>query len=177
MDPYKGTKLNWLQKSSLKDPVLILVTFPPVVKATIIRIILALAVHYNWPLRQVDINNAFLHGDLIELVFMQQPPGFENATTPTYVCKLNKALYDLKQAPRAWFAKLTSTLTMWDFTISKSDSSLMIYASKDNLIFLLINLCWWHSCHRQQQSTYFNMSAWWTKLVNINTDYVGFHNI
>ncbi|RVW29876.1 Retrovirus-related Pol polyprotein from transposon RE1 [Vitis vinifera] len=87
--------------------------------ATIIRIILALAVHYNWPLRQVDINNAFLHGDLIELVFMQQPPGFENATTPTYVCKLNKALYDLKQAPRAWFAKLTSTLTMWDFTISK----------------------------------------------------------
>ena len=119
MDPYKGTKLNWLQKSSLKDPVLILVTFPPVVKATIIRIILALAVHYNWPLRQVDINNAFLHGDLIELVFMQQPPGFENATTPTYVCKLNKAVYDHKQAPRAWFTKLTSTLTMWGFTVSK----------------------------------------------------------
>ncbi|KAL6340324.1 hypothetical protein AAG906_040761 [Vitis piasezkii] len=100
--------------------------------ATIIRIILALAVHYNWPLRQVDINNAFLHGDLIELVFMQQPPGFENATTPTYVCKLNKAVYDHKQAPRAWFTKLTSTLTMWGFTISKIEVTRQRSSNQDS---------------------------------------------
>ena len=117
-------------------------TFSLVVKATTIRIIIALAVHHNWPLDkwQVDINNAFLHGDLTKLVFMQQPPSFENATTPTYVRKLNKALYGLKQAPWAYFTKLTSTLTMWDFTASKSDSSLMIYASKGNLFSYLLKL-------------------------------------
>ena len=81
-------------------------TFSPVVKAVTIRIVLSLAVINNWKLRQVDINNAFLNGELSETVYMPQPEGFENSEHPNYVCKLKKALYGLKQAPRTWFDKL-----------------------------------------------------------------------
>ena len=81
-------------------------TFSPVVKASTIRIIFTLAVTRGWDIQQVDINNAFLNGDLQEEVFMNQLEGFIDPTKPTYVCKLRKALYGLKQKPRAWFDKL-----------------------------------------------------------------------
>ncbi|KAI9200598.1 hypothetical protein LWI28_010300 [Acer negundo] len=74
-------------------------TFAPVAKMNIVRVILSLAVNLDWSLRQFDVKNAFLHGDLIEEVYMDPPPGF----TPkeAKVCKLKKALYGLKQSPRA----------------------------------------------------------------------------
>ena len=104
--------------------------FSPIVKAIAISIILALAVHYNQPLRQVDINNVFLYGDLTRSVFMQQPLDFDNATTLTYVYKLNSILYGLKQALRVQFIKFTSILTILGFKAFKSDSSLMIMPLK-----------------------------------------------
>ena len=113
-------------------------TFSPVVKATTIRVVLSLAVHFQWPLRQLDVKNAFLNGVLHERVFMEQPPGFVNSKYPHHVCFLQKSLYGLKQAPRAWFSKLSSTLISLGFICSKADHSLFIYRSKARLILLLV---------------------------------------
>nr|ABA98728.2 retrotransposon protein, putative, Ty1-copia subclass [Oryza sativa Japonica Group] len=78
--------------------------FSPVVKAATIRTILSIVVSRGWCLRQLDVQNAFLHGYLEEEVYMRQPSGYEDKSKPSYVCKLDKAIYGLKQAPRAWYS-------------------------------------------------------------------------
>lgn len=74
------------------------------------RILLSLAVNMNWSLYQLDVNNAFPHGDFQEEVFMQQPPGYVAEGETGKVCLLKKSIYGMKQSPRAWFDKFSSLL-------------------------------------------------------------------
>ncbi|KAL8161859.1 hypothetical protein V2J09_013348 [Rumex salicifolius] len=113
-------------------------TFSPVVKPTTVRTILSLAINRNWPIHQLDVKNAFLHGHLKEVVFVQQPPGFIDPKHPDYVCKLNKALYGLKQAPRAWYHRFAVFLGKLGFVSSKADTSLFIYRAGSQEAHLLV---------------------------------------
>jgi hypothetical protein len=113
-------------------------TYSPVVKPTTIRTVLSIAHSAGWSLKQIDIQNAFLHDFLSEDVYMVQPPGFINPNCPQHVCKLQKALYGLKQAPRAWFSRLSTKLLQLGFVGSKADSSLFIYQNKNVTMYLLI---------------------------------------
>jgi hypothetical protein len=113
-------------------------TFSPVVKPSTIRIILSLAVSSRWPIHQLDIKNAFLHGFLSEVVYCQQPKGFEDPSHPDHVCLLRKSLYGLKQPPRAWFTRFATFITSVRFVSSKSDASLFIYHSSTDVAYLLL---------------------------------------
>jgi histone deacetylase 1/2 len=113
-------------------------TFIPVIKMSTIRAILSIAISKGWGLRQLDVQNAFLHGILEEEVYMRQPPGYEDKTRPNFVCKLDKALYGLKQAPRAWYARLSSKLISLGFHASKADTSLFYFNKGGRTIFVLI---------------------------------------
>ena len=88
-------------------------TFSPVVKHATIRLVFTLAITHHWDIQHIDVNNAFLNGDLEETVYMAQPKGFVDPHKPHFVCKLRKALYGLKQAPRAWYDRLKRTLLQW----------------------------------------------------------------
>lgn len=112
-------------------------TFSPVVRHTTVRLILALIATHRWDLRQLDVKNAFLHGELQEEVYMKQPQGFVNSSCPSYVCKLVKSLYGLKQAPRAWNDKFTTYLLDIGFETSLSDSSLFVKKDGIHVVILL----------------------------------------
>ena len=75
---------------------------------TTLRCVLALVAQHDMELVQMDVKTAFLHGDLREDIYMQQPEGFEEKSKEKMVCKLKKSLYGLKQAPREWYHKFHS---------------------------------------------------------------------
>lgn len=113
-------------------------TFSPVVKPSTIRTVLHLAATLRWPMHQLDIKNAFLHGDLAERVYYHQPAGFVDEMHPDHVCLLVKSLYGLKQAPRAWFQRLGNYLRAIGFTSIGSDTSLFVYKKGDAIAYLLV---------------------------------------
>ena len=115
-------------------------SFSPVIKASTIRIVFTIAVSRGWDIQQIDINNAFLNGDLKEEVFMTQPEGFSDSAKPHHVCRFRKALYGLKQAPRAWFEKLRGAILSWGFYNSVSDTSLF-YSRKNGKVVVTPCIC------------------------------------
>lgn len=92
----------------------------------------------NWPIRQLDVNNAFLQGTLNDEVYMEQPQGFIDSDRPTHVCRLRKAIYGLKQAPRAWYVELQTFLISAGFHNSVSDTSLFILKKGRSIVYMLI---------------------------------------
>jgi len=113
-------------------------TFSPVVKPASIRTILTLAVSQSWPVHQLDVKNAFLHGFLDEQVYCYQPAGFIDQEHPGLVCKLERSLYGLKQAPRAWFHRFTDVAHIIGFTPTRSDVSLFVLRQGSAMAYLLL---------------------------------------
>jgi hypothetical protein len=83
-------------------------TYSPVVKPATIRLVLSIAVYNNWTVRRLDVQNAFLHGNLTEMVYMDQPLGFKHPQFHDNLCKLKRSLYGLKQVPRQWFSRFAA---------------------------------------------------------------------
>ena len=80
--------------------------FSPVARHDTIRLVVALAALQSWQIFQLNVKSAFLHGYLEEQVYVDQPPGYVKVGLEHKVYKLKKALYELKQAPRAWYSRI-----------------------------------------------------------------------
>ena len=130
-------------------------TFAPVAKLTTVRTLLAVAAMEKWHTCQMDVRNAFLHGDLVDTISMKLPSGYihmgcrvsqtSSYTIPsnksgscTLVCKLHKSLYGLRQSPRLWFSKLSNFLLSIGYVQSKADYSLFFLHQDDCLTFILV---------------------------------------
>jgi hypothetical protein len=97
-----------------------------------IRLAVAIVTTKGWEVHQMDAKNAFLHGDLSEEIYMEQPQGFMQDSS--LVCRLKKSLYGLKQAPRAWYAKMDSYLLSQNFVRCKSDPNVYMLRMVDSLL-------------------------------------------
>ena len=84
------------------------------------------------------MSSAFLNGDLKEEVFVKQPPGFEDAELPNHVFRLNKALYGMKQAPRAWYERLSKFLLKNGFKRGKIDNTLFLLKREQELLIIQV---------------------------------------
>nr|GEU43094.1 retrovirus-related Pol polyprotein from transposon TNT 1-94 [Tanacetum cinerariifolium] len=99
-----------------------------------ICIFVAYAAHKNMTIYQMDVKTAFLNGELKEEVCVSQPEGFVDQDSPSYVYKLKKAIYDLKQAPRAWYDMLLSFLISQQFSKGAVDLTLFTWHAGNELL-------------------------------------------
>ena len=135
MGPLSATKLVLLQKVLHEYGIAYEETFAPVARISSVRVLLAVAVTNKWDIFQMDVKNAFLNGDLSEEIYMQPPLGL--FVESNKVCHLQCALYDLKQAPWAWFAKFSPTISRLGYMASHYDSALFFRRTDKNTILLL----------------------------------------
>ncbi|KAL5794998.1 hypothetical protein ACOSP7_003592 [Xanthoceras sorbifolium] len=121
--------------------------FAPVARHDTIRLVIALATQNSWFIFQLDVKLAFLHGDLEEQVFIDQPPGYIKIRNEHKVYRLKKALYGLKQVPRAWYSRIDAYFLKEDFKkctyehtlyikIGQGGKMLIVCLYVDDLIFI-----------------------------------------
>ncbi|GKC63564.1 retrovirus-related pol polyprotein from transposon TNT 1-94, partial [Tanacetum coccineum] len=113
-------------------------TFAPVARLEAIRIFLAYASYMGFTIFQMDVKSAFLNGKISEEVYVEQPPRLKSSEFPNHVCKLNKALYRLKQAPRAWYETLSKFLTQHRFVRGTIDNTMFTYKTQSDVIIVQI---------------------------------------
>nr|GEX50114.1 hypothetical protein [Tanacetum cinerariifolium] len=113
-------------------------SYASVARLEAIRIFLAFVAHTNMVVYQMDVKTVFLNGNLQEEVYVSQPDGFVNPDNPNQVYKLKKALYRLKQAPRAWYDMLSSFLISKDFSKCLVDPTLFIRRNGNDLLLVQI---------------------------------------
>ena len=114
-------------------------TFSPVAKIASVRLLLSMAAICSWSLFQLDIKNVFLHGDLAEEVYMEQPPGFVAQGESGLVCRLRRSLYGLKQSPRVWFGRFSSVVQEFGMLRSTADHSIFYHHnSSGQCIYLVV---------------------------------------
>ena len=111
-------------------------TFSPVAKMTFVRFFISLAATYNWDLHQLDIKNVFLHCDLQEEVYTEQPLEFVTPREKGRVFRLQKSLYGLKQSQRMWFGKFIQAVA--EFGMQKSKFDHFVFYKNSNLGIVLL---------------------------------------
>ena len=113
--------------------------FSPVVKMSSIRVVLGLAASLDLEVEQMDVKTAFLHGDLEEEIYMEQPEGYVKKGKENLVCRLKKSLYGLKQAPRQWYMKFKSVMGEHGYAETDSDHCVFVKVfGDDDFIILLL---------------------------------------
>ena len=112
--------------------------FSPVVKHSSIRTFFGIVAMHDLELEQLDMKTAFLHGELEEEIYMDQPEGFIVPGKEDFVCKLKKSLYGLKQSPRKWYKRFDSFMISHGFERSQYDSCVYIKFVDGSPIYLLL---------------------------------------
>ena len=113
--------------------------FSPVARHDTIRMIISLAAMNEWTVFQLDVKSAFLHGELVEQVFVDQPPGYVKKGSKHMVYKLKRALYGLKQAPRSWYNRIDTYFSKAGFHKSPYEHTLYIKTGeKGNLLIVCL---------------------------------------
>ncbi|GKU96896.1 hypothetical protein SLEP1_g10077 [Rubroshorea leprosula] len=112
--------------------------YAPIARHDTIRLVFALAAQNSWPLYQLDVKSAFLHGDLDEEVFIHQPPGYVKAGNEHKVYKLKRALYGLKQAPRAWYSRIESHFLKEGFKKCPYEHTLFIKSEDGKMLIVCL---------------------------------------
>lgn len=110
--------------------------FAPVTRLETVRLLLALSAKNNWEVHHLDVKTAFLNGDINEEVYVAQPKGYVKKGQEKLVYKLSKALYGLRQAPRAWYAKLNSCLEKLGFKRCPYEHSVYTRQDKEDVLII-----------------------------------------
>ncbi|KAL0287793.1 UNVERIFIED_CONTAM: Retrovirus-related Pol polyprotein from transposon TNT 1-94 [Sesamum angustifolium] len=111
--------------------------FAPVARHDTIRLVIALAAQNSWPIFQLDVKSAFLHGELQEKVFIKQPPGYVKLECENMVYRLKKALYGLKQAPRTWYSRIETYFLREGFQKCLYEHTLFVKLGKDGKMLIV----------------------------------------